>query len=345
MLKPSLVTAAVLHGLAVLGAGYVRSARAATLTVDSPTDDSSGCTLREAVISANENDAEGNGCASGDPGVDTIVFDATLSNEIITLGGNAISVTEDVIIEGGAAPGLAISGGGGRIVFQGTSASLTLRDLTIRDGYTDLADGAVTVNGGSLHVERVAFLDNASYSGAAITILGATSASIVNSTIANNTAAQLPGAVYVANATVSIINSTFTGNAVQYGGPTDLFANPGNASATIENSVLTGTCLGAITSSSSYFQDSSCGMPTGDPMLDSTLRTMGSPTPFFGLQVGSPLRDSGNQTICDGLATDQRGAPRSRDGDGMGGAVCDIGAIEVGDENAVPVELERFRVD
>src|SRR3954449_6578732 len=54
----------------------VASASAADITVTSNLDDGTGCTLREAIVSANTGTADG--CASGDfSGTDRIIFDPT----------------------------------------------------------------------------------------------------------------------------------------------------------------------------------------------------------------------------------------------------------------------------
>jgi hypothetical protein len=62
-----------------------------------------------------------------------------------------------------------------------------------------------------------------------------------------------------------------------------------------------------------------------DPRLG-TLQNNGGPTQTHALLDGSPAIDHGDNT--DTPATDQRGAPRARDGDGNGSRVVDIGAFE-----------------
>jgi hypothetical protein len=76
-----------------------------------------------------------------------------------------------------------------------------------------------------------------------------------------------------------------------------------------------------------------------DLKLDS-LADNGGPTLTRMPQQGSEVIDKGNPDGCtdtDGLllATDQRGYPRTVDGDGVGGAVCDVGAVEFA-PNPVP---------
>jgi hypothetical protein len=63
-----------------------------------------------------------------------------------------------------------------------------------------------------------------------------------------------------------------------------------------------------------------------DPLLG-PLQDNGGPTLTFAPLAGSPAVDQGSPAGCP--ATDQRGVSRPRDGDGVGGARCDIGAVEV----------------
>ncbi|HYN88617.1 MAG TPA: choice-of-anchor Q domain-containing protein [Ardenticatenaceae bacterium] len=91
---------------------------------------------------------------------------------------------------------------------------------------------------------------------------------------------------------------------------------------------------------------SSCGLSQpGDrsytaPLLG-PLQQNGGPTPTHALLPGSPAIDGGDLAGCkDGtgaaLSADQRGQPRPVDGDGNGGAICDIGAVESGTGGPVP---------
>lgn len=59
----------------------------------------------------------------------------------------------------------------------------------------------------------------------------------------------------------------------------------------------------------------------------------GGPTSTHELLASSQAFDAGNPAGCGDtrgvlLATDQRGEPRTLDGDGVGGAICDIGSYE-----------------
>jgi hypothetical protein len=67
-------------------------------------------------------------------------------------------------------------------------------------------------------------------------------------------------------------------------------------------------------------------LPNTDPLLG-PLADNGGPTWTHALLPGSPAIDAGGGSAAP--ATDQRGLPRPRDGNGDGGAVVDIGAFEV----------------
>ncbi len=86
------------------------------------------------------------------------------------------------------------------------------------------------------------------------------------------------------------------------------------------------------------------GNPAGnqvnvDPQLDPELKINGGATPTHALSAGSPAIDQGTNCVLNVIAgggcleinmtTDQRGALRPQDGDGMGAATVDIGAFEV----------------
>ena len=132
MLRSTLIlTTAALWLAAAPGAG------AATFTVLNNANSGAG-SLRQAILDA-----------SGNAGADTILFNASLAGQTITLttdstyaslgitfGPTALVITGDTLtIDGSAAPGLSLSGNSARRVFAvATGATLALKNLTITAG-------------------------------------------------------------------------------------------------------------------------------------------------------------------------------------------------------------------
>jgi CSLREA domain-containing protein len=103
-----------------------------------------------------------------------------------------------------------------------------------------------------------------------------------------------------------------------------------------------GDCAGTGTpldQGHNFVGDGSCGFPVGGDPLVGPLQDNGGPliSPFGGhlrnpvethaLLPGSPAIDTGD-CAGDTVLADQRGVERPQDGDGVGGAACDIGAYE-----------------
>ena len=214
------------------------------------------CSLREALKAANDNIAFG-GCDAGGVGTDTIDIAAT-SYAITIPGPNENSgATGDfdvyagvVIIQGDGAGGTYIDGDQVDSVFDVLSlGTLTLRDLTIRDGENPLGDpqygggmrvdGAATLEdcvvtgnaaqeGGGIFVSSVGWLtvtrttvsDNTTVRtsggllgyGAGISLYNGAKASLTNVTLSGNRAETNGGALYNDGGTVTLNNVTIANN-------------------------------------------------------------------------------------------------------------------------------------
>lgn len=119
-----------------------------------------------------------------------------------------------------------------------------------------------------------------------------------------------------------------------------LIASPAIASSfelTMASSALVGRCQvsGRLVSLGGNLESpgSTCGLPdptdrsgVASAML-APLTHRGGPTLSQAPLVGSPLIDWGIDSAC--ATSDQRGVPRPQDGDGDGGARCDVGAVEL----------------
>jgi len=185
---------------------------------------------------------------------------------------------------------------------------------------------------------------------------------LTGSTVSNNVGGGVATVPDVPNVSVTVVNSTITGNSnggpslgsgIFSGGSTTLVyatvvrntaGNFGNIDTqTLESfgSVVaqsngTGNCLPVTATSHGYnfSDDDLCGFkaPTdrqdaGDPSLG-PLAANGGPTMTVLPLAGSPLIDAIPTGSCQsdgatGIAIDQRGVPRPQ------GAGCDIGAVEV----------------
>ena len=202
-----LVIVALAIGLA-LGVGPALAAHAATITVTT-TDDSGPGSLRQAIQDA----------ASGD----TINFSVTGA---ITLTSGELFITKNLIIQGPGATSLAISGDdASRVVRVGPGTTVTITDITIRNGYTYA--GAGIENNGALMLINVAVRDNTSESSGG-GILNYGPLNLTNVTISGNTAsgahplggggiAHFGGAATLNNVTISG-NSAINTGGVDNGG-------------------------------------------------------------------------------------------------------------------------------
>jgi putative cofactor-binding repeat protein len=136
-------TRSSLLAASLLAAALPQEAQAASITVDA----GGTCTLAEAITSANNDTASGNGCVDGS-GADTITLQAD-----VTLAADLPQITTAITIEGG---GHFISGNNARrVLYVASSGSLTLNATTVKDGKVTISPfhgggiynfGTVTLN-------------------------------------------------------------------------------------------------------------------------------------------------------------------------------------------------------
>lgn len=293
--------------------------------VTNDNDDGAG-SLRRAI---------GNTCAGG-----TITFAADLTiylsstltiDKSLTIDGSGV----EVVISGDSSN----DGSANVRLFTVTSgSSVTLRHITLTDGYSDGNGGAI-LNQGALTLDTVTVEGNHAEQGAGVMNDGSATALIIrNSTFANNSATENGGAI-LNNGSATISNSTFSGNS----GFSTIFNDAtltlnsstiadsseigvSNAGTLLlRNSIIAGSeaadCLtetAIATNSHTLIEDGSCS-PTfeGDPLL-APLADYGGDTHTHALLPGSPALNTGDGAICS--TTDQRGVARY--------GICDIGAFE-----------------
>jgi CSLREA domain-containing protein len=308
------------------GLASLPAAQAATFTVTTAADEqntNNQCSLREAIINANQNNQSGSADCPAGVGEDTINFQPSLSPATITLGSQlTITDSAGLVIDGGSAK-ITVSGNNAVRVFEvGTptvsGVKLTLNNLTVANGRAILGGGILNESSNTLTVRNSTLSGNNANEGFASGDGG----------IHNNS----PG-------TLTVRNSTLWGNSAteDFGTGGSISSNGG--SATLKNTIVAnspsgGNCSGTVTNGGyNLDSDGSCGFGTTNHSLSGTtdnplnpqlgsLANNGGPTLTHALLAGSPAIDKGNSF---GATTDQRGVARPQ------GAAPDIGSFEAED--------------
>lgn len=316
-------------------AGITQPAYAAGIVVDSLADtvtDDGFCTLREAMLNANNDDQSGSiDCVAG-TGADTIIFNV---NGTILLDSTLPEVTSEMTIDG-TGQSVTVSGNNVvRVILVNASGMLNLNVLTIADGFIDAFNeqGGGIRNHGTLNVSNSTFTGNRVplEGGGAIANGGGSSGSegfitINNSTFSGNSALDgsglinLSGTIDIQNST--IVNNNGSGIARLYGYVT--LQNSLVAANSSEDCYLIGGSGVLTADSSNIDSDGTCNnatTQTADQLNLGSLADNGGETQTIALLPGSTAIDVGNNATCP--ATDQRGVTRPQ------GATCDVGAYEV----------------
>jgi beta-glucanase (GH16 family) len=175
------------------------------VTVTSAADGGSG-SLRKAL---------GSVCVGGE-----VTFAPSLAGQTIT-NLTPLTLGKNVTIDGAAAPGLAISGGGAVRIFEvNASATATVKNLTLKNGYGWQLAGGI-LNNGKLTLDHVVLTANTMatnagdfwqggggiYNGDGATL------DLVDSAVSANQAGWSGGGIYSFwNTTTNILRSTISGN-------------------------------------------------------------------------------------------------------------------------------------
>jgi beta-glucanase (GH16 family) len=219
----------------------VRLTCSADLTVTSSADSGPG-SLRKSL---------GSVCPGG-----TVRVGPELAGQTIALSSGPLVLDRGVTIDATGAPGLVISGGGAnRVVLVNAGTTATIRSATLADGYGWQLAGGV-LNNGTLTLDRVTLRDNVMdtnagdfwqggggiYNGAGATL------TLVDSTVANNTARWSGGGIYsFFNTTTTIVRSTISSNvANDVGGGIRSLGTMAITNSTISGNTSTGWHGGAI---------------------------------------------------------------------------------------------------
>jgi len=247
------------------------------------------------------------------------------------------------------------TGGDGGAIFTEGDTTTVLDSSALLDNQAIDTGGGIN-NGGTLTITGSVVANNdASFNGGGI--LNNDSASITDTTLSGNTAGDQGGGVRnnQANATVTLVNATVVSNTATTGGSGLSNAGTTTATNTLISANTTDNCNGnTITSNGNNLEDrDDCGLNavsdivSVDPRLAPLVANDAmSPTLSHALLPGSPAIDRGDNATCVlDDAYDQRGAPRTRDGNGDGTATCDIGAFEWNPTYAVDSTADAVDAD
>jgi CSLREA domain-containing protein len=329
-----------------------------TTTADELGQNPAGCSLREAIESANADDAVG-GCdtGSGNDGIHMTPGNYRLTRPGVEDDNTSgdLDVTSQLVIQNVGTRAAVIDGGGlDRVFHHSSSGTLQLLELTITGGAAaGIADG-----GGILNASGSLLLSGATLHGNVAGVGGGglanyALASLTNVTISGNQAGDDGGGVYAAGtSSTSLLNVTLARNLADSdadndgdgAGLADLTGTfktyntvigdntDGSPDAGSQNGdCYTGTGFDPRRSLIENPDFTVCLIPiasaetnlTGDPKLG-PLGNNGGRTATHPLLAGSPAIDSGNPPggPDDCLTHDQRFLRRS-----LGGR-CDMGAYE-----------------
>jgi len=320
------------------------------------------CSLREAIIAANAASASTGAAEIRVPAGTYVLFKGEFQiRGDITLSGAGAGATvihgnqkdrvfdirrgtvriSDLTIQNGAQ---SFPYGGG--IYNDRYGVLTLTNCTLSDN--SASEGGGISNSGALTLADCTLSGNSAEDGGGIYNWG--DLAVTNSTLSGNSASggfYGGGGIYNVG-TATLTSCTLSGNSAtrdHSGAPLSGggIYNAGTATLTLTNTIVAnspsgGNCAGAVTSTGyNLSDDNSCASSLTGPgdrnrvLADlGPLAHNGGPTQTHALLPGSPAIDGVTDPSACSLTTDQRGAPRPVDGDGVGGALCDIGAYEFG---------------
>jgi hypothetical protein len=233
-----------------------------------------------------------------------------------------------------------VVGQGGGIYGSGV---LDIQSSLVYGNHAEQSGGGINF-GGDVDIRNSAVAGNSSNFGAGGLYLNSFAVTnITNSTIAGNSSVGNPGGIYN-NGTLTLTNSTVADN-----DGNDLFGSgisTVDGVTTLKNTIVAlnddaADCSvggsGVVNADSFNIDtDGTCGnatQKTGIELNFNTLDFYGGTTLTLALRKGSHAIDAGDPAVCAAAPVnnlDQRGRPRPVDGDNIAGAICDVGAFELG---------------
>lgn len=250
---------------------------------------------------------------------------------ILTVSNTTVSGNDESIFDGGG-------------IFNAGTATVMTSTLSgnIVSGF---GGGIENTGTGTLTVLKSTFLGNqAGTRGGGIDSGDSNTLTVLNSTFSGNQATNAGGGINNRN-TAQISFSTLSGNTAGVSGGnlyTDLISPGVPATTTVKNSIAAGgnpdNCAGAGTltdAGGNLATDNTCStftQVTSVALNLGSLASNGGPTQTIALLTGSAAIDAApncTDAASASITEDQRGLTRPVNGDGAGGAECDIGAFEV----------------
>ena len=211
-----------------LGGGCdIGAIESATASPAEPTPVPVVCALAEKILAANSNRAVGACPAGSSHDIISIEEDITLSEPLPQLNST-------ITIEGN---GHSISGDDRFTIFTVAGGKLTIKDLTLTDGYSETNGGAILLQGDAqLELENVTFAENNARHGGAISVVGFYGSAIVRGSVfTGNRAGTGGGAILWNGGTLTVENSAFSANEAEaWGGAIETL----NGRANIANSTF-----------------------------------------------------------------------------------------------------------
>jgi hypothetical protein len=235
---------ALLTGLTLLHPDPAQAAGITVTTANEGQAGGDGCSLREAILNANNDNQSGSTeCAAGN-GPDIITFD---NDYIITLA-TVLPFLEGNLTIDGSGHSVTVSGNNAVPMFQiDGSEVITLSNLSMIDGVAGSQSNCVTPCGGAIYnnfgtltISNSTISGNSADFGGGIQNTG--TLTVVNSTLSGNLAtaslSSIGAGINNSFGTVLIINSTLSGNSANdFGGG---IRNGSSGTLTIVNSTLSG---------------------------------------------------------------------------------------------------------